>query len=88
MPRTKKQTSLIAFKRILGGLTRRQRQVYTEVLLNPGITLREASKNLKIPVNSLSGRFYELEQAKKIYVDGVKFFDNSNQPHSKWRVKI
>jgi predicted transcriptional regulator len=77
---------LIAYEFILQDLPNRQRQVLTCILLKPNITIQEIGQMLRLPINSISGRLYELETKKEIKGNGNKYYTGQKQPQTKWLV--
>lgn len=85
--RRQKETSKKAFRSILEDLTPREAQIYKVVKANPGITIREISVKIKRPAHTFSGRCTALEYDKKVFkVIGVKYYKDSPQPHSRYKV--
>jgi predicted transcriptional regulator len=82
------QNSLFAFDySVKPTLTKRQEQVYEVIKNNPGITLREIAEKLSSFSHVLSGRIGELKSKSKIKESGVKYFEGSKQPHTKWEAQ-
>jgi hypothetical protein len=75
---------LIAYEFILQDLPNRQRQVLSCIILNPNITIWQIGKLLKLPINSISGRLFELETKKEIKANGNQYYPGNKQPQTKW----
>lgn len=67
------QTSLLAYQSIRTDLTRRQEQVYNTLILMGGQgTMHEVAMKLLVPLNTISGRFSELERKGWIKSDHLQ----------------
>jgi DNA-binding MarR family transcriptional regulator len=83
-----KITSKIAYKRILGTLSRGQRRVFLIITRFPGSTIKDVAKKLKTDPHKISGRFSEMERSGRIKTDGFKYYKEESQPHNKYFVKL
>jgi predicted transcriptional regulator len=75
--------SKLAWEEIKESLPRRQKQVFTCIKANPGITIREIAVKIKRPAHTFSGRCKELKVKGLIIPKGEKKFRGSNIPHDK-----
>lgn len=83
-----RKTSLKAFESIRKKLKGRRQMVALKILRNPGSTIRDVAKALKVEKNTVSGRFSELHRLKIIKAVGTKKYPGSNLEHTKWEVII
>ncbi len=84
LPTIEKKPKIQAYDYILTDLSNRQKQVFTCILENPDITIWDIGKKLKLPINSISGRLFELENKEVIKSNGYKYFKGHKQPQTKW----
>ena len=77
------QTRLESYRKIIPELGERQKQVY-ETLQTP-MSNRELSKNLRLPVNSITGRVKELREYGLVCFNRKKFDGVTGRNVVEWR---
>lgn len=81
------QTSLESYIRLHeeGNMGKRQQQVYTQISGTPGISDREISETLGLPINSVCGRRNELVDKGFVVQKGLKYDETTKRMVMTWR---
>ena len=81
-----KQTSLLSYEEILPSLGKRQALVYSCIERLGSITNLQISRNLKLPINSVTPRVLELRK-KGLVIEDKVIIQETGKAAQAWRVR-